>query len=298
MSRVFEFLQKLSSENEAPKGAVDGATVEDGRSSELKRALAVLLPERGPGATIEDRGSSLQKIPIVEVEITPASRVVTYTDPTGPVADRFRLLRMRLKELRNLGKLKTFVITSPQPQDGKSTIALNLATALAERGKRTVLLIDADLHRSALSSQLGLGRTPGLTDCLKDGLDPLSAVRRIEPLGIYCLSTGCESENPTEMLQGEAFSEVMQTLSFYFDWILVDAPPVLALTDAMCLQQRTDGTLLVVRAGKTSAKAVEDSIARLGRKSVLGVVLNGVEGLPRVYSEYYRNPPTNPKNGN
>ncbi len=135
MSRVFEFLQKLNSESEhSPRIHGDLAAEDGGRSSELKRALAVLLPERSDGVTpIDDLCGALQKIPVTEVEITAASRVATYTDPTGPAADRFRLLRLRLKELRSLGKLKTVMITSPHPRDGKSTVALNLATALAER---------------------------------------------------------------------------------------------------------------------------------------------------------------------
>ncbi len=87
-------------------------------------------------------------------------------------------------------------------------------------------------------------------DCLKEGVAPLSAVRRVEPLGFFFLPNGSASEHPTEALQAEVFSEVMQTLSFYFDWIVIDSPPVLPLTDAMSLQQRADGTLLVVRAGE------------------------------------------------
>jgi capsular exopolysaccharide synthesis family protein len=231
--------------------------------------------------------SVLQQIPVEEVDIHPVSRVVFHTEPRGPGADRFRFLRMRLQQLWNTGKLRRLLVTSPLPQDGKSTIALNLATALAERGRRTVLLLEADLHHSTLTQQLGLKTRPGLAECLEGGLDAVSTLRRLEPLGWYFLPAGQARGNPTELLQSEALSGVVQTLAPHFDWILMDSPPVSPLTDALSLTKQADATLLVVRAGRTPREAVEGAIALLGREHVLGIVLNGVEGLDRLYSKYY-----------
>jgi capsular exopolysaccharide synthesis family protein len=194
---------------------------------------------------------------------------------------------MCLRELWKAGKLRTLQITSPLPQDGKSTIALNLATALAEGGKRTVLLIEADLHRPTLTEQLGLEQRAGLADCLETSLNPLSVLRRLEPLGWYLLPAGEPRSNPTELLQTEAFAVVLQTLSQHFDWILIDSPPVIPLTDALSLARQANATLLVAREGRTPREAIEKAIAVLGRQRVLGIVLNAVEGLDRVYSGYY-----------
>jgi capsular exopolysaccharide synthesis family protein len=233
------------------------------------------------------RSPKLYELPVEVVQLDPGSRLVVHTDPRGPFADRFRFLRMRLGELRIGGKLKSLLITSPLPQDGKSTIALNLATSLAEQGKRNVLLIEADFHRPTLTQRLGLGFQSGFAKCLEDGIDPFSVIRRIEPLGWYLLSAGRSRSNPTELLQSEVLSEVFQTTSRHFDWVVVDSPPVTPLADALALRQRTDASLLVSRAGRTPVQAVDQALDLLGRKHVLGIVLNGVEGMDQAYSKYY-----------
>ncbi len=173
------------------------------------------------------------------------------------------------------------------PRDGKSTIALNLATALAEGGKRTVLLIEADLHRPTLTEQLGIEKRVGLADCLERNLNPISVLRRLEPLTWYLLPAGEPRSNPTELLQTEAFAGLLQTLSPHFDWILIDSPPVIPLTDALSLARQANATLLVAREGRTPQEAIEKAIAILGRQRILGIVLNAVEGLDRMYSGHY-----------
>ena len=230
---------------------------------------------------------SLQQVPTIEVQVFPNSRIVTHTDPRSAGADRFRFLRMCLRELWKVGKLKSLLITSPLPQEGKSTIALNLATALSERGKHTVLLIEADLHHPTLTEQLGLDGTLGLADCLEDGLDPISVIRRVEPLSWYLLSSGEPRSNPTELLQSEALTGLIQKLCTQFDWVLIDSPPVSPLTDALLLARQANATLLVAREGRTPRETLERAIALLGRQRVLGMVLNGMEGLDRLYSGYY-----------
>ena len=105
-------------------------------------------------------------------------------------------------------------------------------------------------------------------------LNPLSAIRRVEPFGWYFLSAGQFSVgSPTELLQPQELATFFQKLSSQFDWIVVDSPPVLPLSDAVALRQHLDGTLLVARAGSTPAKAVEDAIALLGRKHIIGLSL-------------------------
>ena len=95
--------------------------------------------------------------------------------------------------------------------------------------------------------------------------------------------------SPTELLQPQELSTLFQKLSSQFDWIVVDSPPVLPLSDAVALRQHLDGSLLVARAGSTSAKAVEDAIALLGRRHIIGLILNGIEKFDSAYSAYYHN---------
>jgi capsular exopolysaccharide synthesis family protein len=209
-------------------------------------------------------------------------------DPHGPGADRFRFLRMRLRQLKQAQNVKTLLVTSPLPRDGKTTIVLNLATALAERGKRNVLVLEADLHRSSLCDRLGLQPKPGLAECLEDGRSPLSVLQYIQPLGWYFLGAGQAHGNPTELLHSNAVSSVMDILIKHFDWVLVDSPPVVPLSDALALKSRADASLLVVRAGATQRDAIETAIERLGPKHVAGIVLNGADTLDKLYSDYYR----------
>jgi capsular exopolysaccharide synthesis family protein len=223
-----------------------------------------------------------------KVEIRPEMRLSAYTDPRGPAADRLRFLRLRLNQVWNAEKLKKLLITSPQPHDGKSTIALNLAVTLTEEGKRTVLLIEGDLHRSSISKELGLVGRLGVAECLETDADPCSLIRRIEPIGCYFLPAGNPVGNPSELLQSPKLQTIMESLSPHFDWILIDSPPVAPLTDALSWKDRADATVLVVRAGCTPAHATEEALTLVGRKHVLAIVLNGVEGLDRAYKKYYK----------
>lgn len=219
-------------------------------------------------------------------QIEPEARLAYYSNPRGQAADRYRLLRMRLKEHWRAGNLKKLLVTGALAHDGKSTVTLNLATALAERGKHKVLVIEADLHHSCLGENLRLRPWAGLTECLADSLPPLSAIRRVEPLGWFLLPAGEPRKNPTELLQAPGFGQLVQKLAPSFDWVLIDSPPVVPLTDSLSLQQHADACLLVVRAGQTPREAVEQSIELLGRNNLVGVVLNGIETLNRPYYQY------------
>ena len=230
-----------------------------------------------------------KQLHVEKVHVEDLARVIFHTDPTSTAADRFRLLRMRLGECWKAGKLKSVLITSPLPGDGKSTTALNLATALAEEKTRSVLLIDADLHHGSITQQMDLEQYAGFTECLSGQMNPLSAIRRIEPLGWHFLPSGRRDVgSPTELLQPQELATLFQKLSSQFDWIVVDSPPILPLSDAVALRQHIDGTLLVARAGYTPAKAVNDAIALLGRKHILGLILNAIEKLHQPYSSYYQ----------
>jgi capsular exopolysaccharide synthesis family protein len=227
--------------------------------------------------------------PVEEIHVDNLARLMFYIDPTSTAADKFRLLRMRLDECWKAGRLKSVLVSSPLPGDGKSTTALNLATALAETRTRSVLLVDADLHHGSITQQLNLGDCTGLAQCLHGRINPVSVIRRIEPLGWHFLPSGRRDVgSPTELLQSQELASLFQKLSSQFDWIIVDSPPILSLSDAVALRQHVDATLLVAMAGTTPAKAVNDAIALLGRKHILGLILNGIEKLDQPYSSYYK----------
>lgn len=232
-------------------------------------------------------GSKFRLEQVPSVEASDVSRIVGYLSPATSAADRFRLLRMRLRMLRSLAPLKTILVTSPLPRDGKSTVSMNLAMTLTEKRSKNVLLIDFDLHRGSVTEQLNLEDARGVSECLQSGADPLALIRRVDPLGFFALSRGgCGSDIPSELLLPSALTPFFAAIVPEFDWIIIDSPPVLPLADALSIAQSTDGTLLVARAGKTPAKAVEEAIGLLGRKSLLGILLNGAEERHKGYYKY------------
>jgi len=286
LSKIFDALSKAQGEVASlalPLIDTAGKSVVD-----ADRRVNADIPQSVPQpVTLKPEPKQLQ---VEEVHVQHFGRVVFHTDPMSAAADRYRLLRMRLRECWAAGKLKSVLVTSSMPGEGKSTTALNLATALAEERTRTVLLIDGDLHRGSLNNQLNLNPHVGFTECLQRRLNPLSAIRRVEPFGWYFLSAGQFSVgSPTELLQPQELATFFQKLSSQFDWIVVDSPPVLPLSDAVALRQHLDGTLMVARAGSTPGKAVEDAIAILGRKHIIGLILNGIEKVDSAYSAYYHN---------
>jgi capsular exopolysaccharide synthesis family protein len=227
----------------------------------------------------------------VQTEISPVapeSRIVVHNDPRSAGADRFRLVKMRLQNFQAAKKLKTLLITSPLPGDGKTTVALNLATALSEKGKRPVLLLEADVYRPTLCKKLGLRPWAGLTECFENRRDPMQAIRRIDPLGFYLLPAGRATEDGSSLLQSEFTSQLITGLAATsFDWVLIDAPPTTPIAEILVLRGQSDATLLVARAGVTPREAIEDSIRNLGRDHIQGIILNDVDGLDRIYSHYY-----------
>lgn len=229
----------------------------------------------------------LVRVAVERADIRPESRIVAHLDPHSPAGERFRLLKSELKELQAGGALKTLMITSPSPQDGKSTVATNLATALSEKGKYKVLLLEADLRRPSLKSILQLKFWPGLAECLQSGIDPMSHIRRIEPLAIYLLPAGGQIPNPLELVQSESFAQLMTSLAIHFDWMVMDAPPALPIPDTLALKKSADATLIVTRAGQTTGEALDETVKQFGGHPILGIILNCAESLDRLYAQYY-----------
>ena len=275
-----------------PDGVPAAVSVASAAAKQVGSGLPLGHPDaatsRGAFAALANSVPShyLDEVPVEHVTLLPSSRIVAVKGARDMAADRFRLLRMRMDGLRALGKLHTITITSALPKDGKSTISLNLASALAEGDRNRVLLIEADLHRPSIGNYLQIGNKPGLAECLESNLDPFSALRRIQPLGWYLLPAGTAQGNPTDLLQSPMFPGILTALAPLFDWVFVDTPPVLPLTDAISISQHTDATVLVVRAGETPRGAADEAVALLGANRIAAVIFNGAEGLNAFYDKY------------
>jgi capsular exopolysaccharide synthesis family protein len=211
-------------------------------------------------------------------------RLISHVEPQSLIAEAFRSLRTNIAFARAHHDLRTIVLTSPGPGDGKSTVSCNLATTFAQQGQRT-LLVDADLRRAVVSDTFEIPRSPGLTDVLVGGARLADAVRGVDVPNLFVLSSGPFPPNPSELLGSPDMRSIVDEAKKTFDIIVIDSPPVLAVTDASVLSSMVDGTIVVVRVGRTARDAVRRAVAQLrvvnGR--VLGAVLNDVDFGSGVY---------------
>jgi capsular exopolysaccharide synthesis family protein len=241
-------------------------------------------------AVAAEVGFKRESVPIVRMPEA-ASGPIFHSDPQGFAAERYRLLQLGLHALRGQGTLRTILITSPGAREGKSTVALNLAAALAEKGKESVLLLEADLRRPTLAHELGLSPASGLSECKRTELGLLSVISKVEPLGFYFVPAGGTVINPVELLNSEWFAQGVENLASCFDWVLIDSPPAIPVVDAVSLRDRADASLLVVRAGVTQQTAIDEAVRILRPDHVCGIILNAVESFDRRYAGYYTDSP-------
>lgn len=199
--------------------------------------------------------------------------LLTEIDPYSPRAEAFRVLRTNLQFIDPDASKKVFVISSALPGEGKSTTACNLALALAEGGQR-VALVEGDLRRPKVSQYLGAVESVGLTTLLLGRVMLEDALQDSAHANLSILSAGKVPPNPAELLQSRGMARVIQQLRDQFDIVLIDAPPLLPVTDAALIASMVDGAIVVVRHGKTTADQVRGAVDRLegvGAKPVASV---------------------------
>jgi succinoglycan biosynthesis transport protein ExoP len=203
--------------------------------------------------------------------------VVLGDDPQGPLAESYRSLRAALQFLDVDEGARSIVVTSSVEAEGKSVTAVNLAVALADTGER-VLLVDADLRRPGVAGLLGLDGTVGLTDVLIDRV-PLDQALQPDERGLLTvLPSGAVPPNPNELLQSRALERLLAVLEERFDRVVIDAPPVLQVSDAAILAHRASGALLLVGSGQVKRAQLQGAldVFRQTRAPVLGIVLTMV----------------------
>ena len=208
--------------------------------------------------------------------------------PNSIEAENYRSIRTSLLITAENRQAKSVLVSSPEPGDGKTTFVSNLAIALAQSGKR-VLLVDADLRRPTVHKLFRVPQEIGLTDVLTGEIDFLNAVRQTTVERLSLLTAGDSPANPAEMLSSPRMIQLLKDAKHEFDFVFVDAPPLLAVSDPCILARHVDGMVLVVRIGKNtraSAARVRELIHNQGI-AVLGTVANGVvPGQDRGYSYY------------
>jgi capsular exopolysaccharide synthesis family protein len=210
-----------------------------------------------------------------------AERVLNFGGFPAMAQESFRVLCQRLVQVREQRRLKTVLVTSPVPREGKTVVAINLAATLA-RSSSAVLLVDADLRHPGLPV-LGIAPGRGLADYLAGRLELAQAIRRVDPLSFYYLGAGFASTNPSELLQKPALQEFISKAAAAFDWVIFDSPSINLFADPRHLAMLVDGVLLVVREGVTPKDAAEKSLAALEKAFVVGMVFNASTDSPHAH---------------
>lgn len=205
------------------------------------------------------------------------SSLITYTDPKSVNAEQFRTLRTNIEFAQLDKQLKSLLVSSSIPTEGKSTISSNLAFVMAQTEKR-VLLVDADLRKPTVHRTFKLNNEQGLTTLLSNSdMKFNQVVQHSRELNLYFLPSGPIPPNPSEVLGSARMSALMQELGKYFDLVIYDAPPITAVADPQILATKVDGVLLVTRYGLTKKEEIKQ--ARLALENVnaniLGYVMNG-----------------------
>jgi non-specific protein-tyrosine kinase len=215
--------------------------------------------------------------------------LITVADPRSPISEAYRTLRTNLDFSSLDEPIKTMLVTSASPEEGKSTVLANLAVATAQTGRK-VILVDCDLRRPTLHSLFNLKNDVGLTTMVVDDVameSPPLQDAGVE--GLQLVSSGPLPPNPSELLSSRRMEEIIAALLKRADVVLFDAPPVVAVTDAAVLATKVDGVLLVINAGGTKRDYARAAKARLEKvnANLLGAVLNNVRfdvSLHRYYA--------------
>lgn len=221
------------------------------------------------------------------------SNVFIHPLPDTHAAEQFRTLRSRLYQLRGTQPLRTLLVTSSMPGEGKTFVSNNLAHAIVRQPDRRALLIDADLRCPRLHKVLGAPAGPGLVDYLNGAVDHMAIIQQGPDAGLCFIPAGVEAANPSELLANGKIKTLLDALAPVFDWIILDSPPCLPVADASMLASLCDGVLLVVRAELTPSAAAQKACQELQGRNVVGVVLNGATEATSYASSYYYQDPAN-----
>jgi len=292
MSNIFDALQRAEGGNAGADGSGLLLATELLQVAEQKIRGSALSVEQQPSIEAFDadpptRASTedLERCPVLAVSIRDESRLVSLAEEGSLGAEKFRFLAVRLRQLRQNRPLKKILITSTIPQEGKSTVAANLACTLARRRQQKTLLLEGDLRRPNITNQFGIGRIPGLCEWLNGQSESIN-IYKLQGLGLWILPAGAAPQNPLELMQSGKLSVLMEQLEAWFDWIVIDSPPVLPLADTSLWSRLADGVLLVTRKGTTEKQQLQRGLEAIEKSKLLGALVNGSENV--AHSDYYQ----------
>jgi capsular exopolysaccharide synthesis family protein len=304
MSRIYEALQKAESEKKVERQPGEPRlSGDEQRDAPPTATLPYDEPAIFAGAAAEEPvrahelGGDLNLGAIASLPWNPAIDRLPALLERGPAVEQFRSLRSRVYEARDIRSLKSILVSSGLPQEGKSFVSANLAVSLARHKSSKVLLIDGDMRRYTLHELLGTESHPGLAEYLAgkataeqvmqrmaEGADSTSVNHILSNLTF--IPGGNGGDKAADLSGNPRFGELLRLAAPYFDWIIVDSSPVVPVSDGVNLARSCDGVLLVARAGVTKYAVAQRAAAELRSANVLGFVLNAVIENPQTSSYY------------
>ena len=315
MSRIYEALQKAESERKlerheresfAPEQVADdspipartaSAVAEEYDSASMQTMTSRLAETFEPSPLTHDRASGLNVDKIARQPWSPVLSQLPALLDRGPSVEQFRSLRSRIYELRDISPLKSILVSSGLPQEGKSFISANLAISLARHKNSKVLLIDGDMRRYTAHEILGCESQPGLAEYLAGKASIEEVMQRADAAdangsakfhltNLTFIPGGNGGDKAADLSGNPRFGELIKLAEPHFDWIIVDSSPVLPVSDAVNLARSCDGVLLVARGGVTKFPVAQRAASELKASNILGFVLNAVQDKPQV-GDYY-----------
>ena len=214
--------------------------------------------------------------------------LITQNDPKNPAAEAYRVIRTSVQFAQAGKELQTIALTSCTPNEGKSTTIANLAVVLTQAGK-SVLLIDCDMRNPTVHKNFNLSNKVGLSSCISMGTALSDAVQKTSIEGLYALTGGVIPPNPSELLGSEQMKNLLQRAKEQYDYVLIDTPPVMPVTDALIVSRFVDGMILVIASAEVKvemARDVKNQLVNAGA-NILGVVLNKVRSEHHGYGYGY-----------
>jgi capsular exopolysaccharide synthesis family protein len=236
----------------------------------------------------EERRQVFSRFQTLEVQVPKNGQLASLAGADCPAAEAFRLLGVRLRDLRRNRELKNLLITSTVPQEGKSFVSANLACTLGYGAQQKVLILEGDVRRPTLSQIFGLKKVPGLSSYMEGKRGLTDSLYYLDRPGIWILPVGEIPRNPLEVIQSPLMPPLMQKLRSWFDWIVIDSPPVLPMADTSVWARMADGILLVARHGTTKKRKLLKGMGALDPDKLIGALLNSSKSASDTDYYYYR----------
>ena len=299
MSRIDEALKRASQgsvTSRVPSRGGDGTlrlaeelTIEqypqEARGAEPERREPRPAPPHVDDAAFKMARREVRSTPPQHVGIQSNSKLIVDPSHDNLSLEQYRRIAATLHEAQTERGLKTVMVTSALPREGKTLTVINVALTLSESYGRRVLVIDADLRRPSVHDVLRIPNGVGLNEVIRGTSGELPFVQVSPTLSV--LTSGELDRNPQGALSSDRMRRLLQDSTGPFDWVLIDTPPVAHLSDAQLLSRLADGVVFVIRAESTPLPVIEKAVNEIGRESIIGVVLNGVDKAKMAGIDYY-----------